>query len=267
MGDAANLQYGDGDGDDGHAMELAYFRNAVETMGVSTKGVDDSACMRFLRARNMHVDKAAKMFVQYHTWRASFVPLGCILVDQVVSELNTGKIALQGHSKKGHPLMIALACKHYPNKHDICTFKRFVVHILDKTIASAPPGVETAIVIVDLNHLGYKNVDIKGFVAGFQLLQNYYPERLGALYMVNVPKFFLSMWKMMARFLDKATTEKIVFLEDHNMTEVLLSEVDAATLPSMFGGKAELVLLQDAHVPHWPPGPVVAHKLDHLNMR
>eukprot|EP00250_Pteridium_aquilinum_P012917 c21028_g1_i3 orf=188-958(+) len=249
MGDVANLHVEE---DDGNAMELAYFRNAVESLGASTQGVDDSTCMRFLQARSMHINKAAKMYAHYNTWRASFVPLGHIPAEQVVSELNAGKVALQGFSKKGYPLMIALGCKHYPNKHDLDTFKRFIVHILDKTVASAPPGVERIIVIVDLNHLGFKNVDIKGYIAAFQLLQNYYPERLGALYMINVPKFFHGIWKVVSRFLDKPTKEKIVFVEDHKMTEVLLLEVDAATLPSMFGGKSELVLIQDAHVPNWP---------------
>ncbi|KAH7286087.1 hypothetical protein KP509_33G057900 [Ceratopteris richardii] len=43
-------------------MEVAYFRNAVESLGVSTEEVDDSTCLRFLKARSMHVNKAAKMF-------------------------------------------------------------------------------------------------------------------------------------------------------------------------------------------------------------
>lgn len=246
MGEVADLL------DDGLDLKLACFRNALQTLGVSTKELDDSTCLRFLRARSMHVDKAAKMYANYYKWRVAFIPLGHIPFDQVVSELNSGKIALQGHSKKGNPLMIALGCKHQPNKHDFDTFKRSVVHILDKTLASAPLGVEKMVVIIDLKHLSYNNIDIKGFIAGFQILQNYYPERLGTLYMVNVPKFFLNTWKMIVRFLDKATKEKILFLEDHNMAEVLLSEVDAVTLPAMYGGKAELVLLQDAQVPNWP---------------
>eukprot|EP00250_Pteridium_aquilinum_P025458 c30838_g1_i1 orf=1-216(-) len=72
MGDLANLH--DAVGENGHAMEIAYFRNAVERLGASTKEVDDSACLRFLRARSMHIDKAAKMYSNYCTWRASFVP-------------------------------------------------------------------------------------------------------------------------------------------------------------------------------------------------
>lgn len=253
MGDSANSF----DGDDGHAMRLAYFRNAVENLNVSTKGVDDSTCLRFLKARSMHIDKAAKMYVQYHTWRASFVPLGHIPAEDVMSELNAGKCCLQGYSKKGYPLMIALGGKHYPKKNNMDTFKKYIVHILDKTVASAPAGIEKVKVIVDLEHFGYKNVDVKGYIAAFQILQNYYPERLEVLYMVNVSSIFLGVWKLISPFLDQATKEKILFVEDRMMTELLLSEVDAATLPSCYGGEADFVPLQDVHVPNWP-GPVSA---------
>ncbi|KAI5076019.1 hypothetical protein GOP47_0008084 [Adiantum capillus-veneris] len=237
--------------DNGHAKEVADFRNAVENLDVSTQEVDDATCLRFLKARSMHINKAAKMYVQYHAWRASFVPLGHIPAEQVAAELHADKCYLQGYTKKGSPLVVGFSCKHYANPN-LDTFKRYVVHTLEKSIASAPPGVEKITAIVDLNHMGYKNMDLKGSIAMFQLLQNYYPERLAALYAVNVPRFFHSMWKVICRFLDQATKEKIVFLEHHVMAEVLLSEVDADTLPSMFGGKAGLVRIQDALVPNWP---------------
>lgn len=244
MGDAA---------DDELALKLGRVLNAVEALGISTKGLDNPTCMRFLKARSMHIDKAAKMYALYHKWRSSFVPLGHVPFDQVSSQLSSGKVVLQGHSKKGFPLMIIFGCKHQPNKRDPDTFKRFVVHVLDKTLASAPPGVEKMVVIVDLKHLSYSNVDLRSFMIAFQMLQDYYPERLGTLYMVNVPKFVHKLWNMIVHFLDKATAEKVLFLEDQNMMEVLLSDVDAVTLPSIYGGKAELVLFQDAHVPNWPP--------------
>ncbi|MCO5583153.1 hypothetical protein L7F22_037062 [Adiantum nelumboides] len=236
--------------DNDYALELAHFRNSVESLHVSTEGVDDATCLRFLKARSMHINKAAKMYVQYHTWRASFVPLGHIPAEQVASELHANKCSLQGYTRNGYPLLIGFCGNHYPN-NDLDTLKRFIVHALDKSFASAPAGIEKIVALVDLNHVSYKNVDVKGFIAGFQLLQNYYPERLAAIYIVNAPIFFYGIWKVISRFLDQATKEKIVFLENHVMAQVLLSEVDADTLPSLYGGKASVVFLQDAHVPNW----------------
>eukprot|EP00249_Psilotum_nudum_P016842 c26014_g1_i1 orf=412-1281(-) len=242
-----------GYGSDGYEKDLADVRKVVAELGGSAKSVDDATIMRFLRARSIHIKKAAKMFVNYQKWRESFVPRGYIPDEEVANELATNKLLLQGASRKGWPLLIGLGCKHFPNTDNFEEFKRFVVHLLDKTLASAPPGGDRLLVIIDLDQIGYKNVDVKGFITGFQFLQNYYPERLGRLYIVNAPDLFMGAWKVVSRFLDKPTKEKIMFLGYSEISEVLLEEVDENILPSKYGGKAQLVLLQDAHVPNWPP--------------
>ena len=71
---------------------------------------------RFLIARSMDPKKAAKMFVTWQKWRASFVPLGFIPDSEVLDELKPRKIFLQGFSNEGHPLVVLFACKHYPAK-------------------------------------------------------------------------------------------------------------------------------------------------------
>ena len=64
----------------------------------------------------MDPKKAAKMFVTWQKWRASFVPLGFIPDSEVLDELKSRKIFLQGFSNEGHPLVVLFACKHYPAK-------------------------------------------------------------------------------------------------------------------------------------------------------
>jgi hypothetical protein len=46
---------------------------------------------------------------------------------------------------------------------------------------------------------------------------------------------------------------QIVFVEKKKAQETLLSVFDADHLPVEYGGTAELVLLEDAVVPGWPP--------------
>lgn len=72
--------------------------------------------MRFLIARSMDPEKAAKMFVQWQKWRASMVPNGFIADSEVPDELEAKKIYLQGLSKNGCPVMIVKASKHFPSK-------------------------------------------------------------------------------------------------------------------------------------------------------
>lgn len=72
--------------------------------------------MRFMVARSMEPNKAAKMFDQWQKWRASFVPNGFIADSEVGDELEARKIYLQGLSTNGHPIMIIKANKHFPPK-------------------------------------------------------------------------------------------------------------------------------------------------------
>ena len=64
----------------------------------------------------MDPNKAAKMFVSWQKWRASFVPLGFIPDSEVIDQLEAKKIYLQGLCKDEFPVMIIKASKHYPAK-------------------------------------------------------------------------------------------------------------------------------------------------------
>ncbi|KAF2312951.1 hypothetical protein GH714_002059 [Hevea brasiliensis] len=192
-------------------IALTQMRKSVEKLGSCTQRYGDPTLMRFLIARSMDPEKAAKMFVQWQKWRAAFVPNGFIPDSEVQNELETRKIYLQGLSKERNPVLIAKANKHFPSK-DHLQFKKFVVHLLDKAIASAFKGREIGneklVVVLDLQQITYRNIDVRGFAAGFQFLQAYYPERLAKFFILNMPRFFISVWKMISRFLEKATLEK-----------------------------------------------------------
>lgn len=75
--------------------------------------------MRFLIARSMDPNKAAKMFVQWQKWRTSMVPNGFISESEVPEELAARKVFLQGLSKEKNPVLIVQACKHCPSKDQL----------------------------------------------------------------------------------------------------------------------------------------------------
>lgn len=43
-------------------------------------------------------------------------------------------------------------------------------------------------------------------------LQAYYPERLGMLFIIHVPKVFWGGWKLVYPFIDKVTREKVIYI-------------------------------------------------------
>ncbi|KAF1001978.1 sec14 cytosolic factor-like isoform X2 [Apium graveolens] len=235
--------------DDKHELTLTQFRDSVEKLGSSTVNCEEPTLMRFLIARSMDPNKAAKMFVQWQKWRTSFVPSGFIPDSQVPDELEAQKVYLQGLSRDGSPVVLIKGNKHFPPK-DIPQFKKFVVHMLDKSIASGfrekEIGNEKLMGIIDLQKMSYKNIDARGLITGFQILQSYYPERLGKCFIINMPWFFVSVWKLVSHFLDKATLEKIVVVSNEDEKKEIIEEIGEEVLPEEYGGRAKLVPLQDA---------------------
>ncbi|KAI3431218.1 uncharacterized protein J3R85_007950 [Psidium guajava] len=286
-------------------------RKSVQKLGSSTGKIGEPMLMRFLIARSMDADKAAKMFVKWQEWRSTWVPNGFVPESEIGEELEARKIFLQGLSRSGQPLMVALASKHFPSKEQL-QFKKFVIYVLDKTIARCVPyslhsikhaftkelnitpetdfhllnfsisllaldtlkdlltgvssagpclhsifssfkgreiGNEKVIIILDLQNISYKNIDVRGLITGFQFLQAYYPERLAKFFILNMPRFFVSIWRMITRFLEKATLEKVVIVSNEDEREDLVKEIGCEVLPEEFGGKAKLVPIQDVVLP------------------
>lgn len=83
--------------------------------------------MRFLIARSLDPDKAAKMFVQWQKWRAKMVPNGFISESEIPDELEARKVFLQGLSKDKYPVVILQAGRHFPPKDQI-QFKSNLLH-------------------------------------------------------------------------------------------------------------------------------------------
>ncbi|KAK7274152.1 hypothetical protein RIF29_15229 [Crotalaria pallida] len=244
--------------DEGRDSALTHMRKSVEKLGSSAEGYEDSTLIRFLVARSMEPDKAAKMFVQWQKWRAAMVPNGFISESEIPDELEARKVLLQGLSQDKYPLMIVLTKRHFPSK-DHNQFKKFVVYLLDKTIASAFRGRETGneklVVVIDLQNISYRNVDARGLITGFQFLQAYYPERLAKCYILHMPWFFVSVWRLVSRFLEKATLEKVVIVSNEDERREFMREVGEEVLPEEYGGRAKPVAIQDVELAPLENGP------------
>ncbi|WCJ36360.1 Sec14p-like phosphatidylinositol transfer family protein [Euphorbia peplus] len=220
--------------------KLSSFRASLDTQEPSSKGVDDGTLRRFLRARDLDIDKASTMLIKYLKWRKEFVPNGSISPSQVSNEIAQNKMFLQGFDKKGRPIAILLAGRHFQNK-SLDEFKRFVVCVLDKISTSIPEGEEKFAVIADLQGWGYANCDIRGYLSALSILQDYYPERLGKCFIVHVPYIFMAAWKIIYPFIDNNTKKKIVFVENPKLKSALLEDIDESQIPTTYGGHMPLV--------------------------
>ncbi|KAA8542045.1 hypothetical protein F0562_023197 [Nyssa sinensis] len=225
--------------------KVRLMRAFVEKQDPSSKEEDDLMIRRFLRARDLDVEKASAMFLKYIKWKRTFVPNGSISVSEVPNEIAQNKMFMQGLDKKGRPITVVFAGRHFPQKGGLDEFKRFVVFALDKLCSSMPTGQEKFVVIGDLKGWGYSNSDIRAYLGALSILQDYYPERLGKLFIVHVPYIFMTVWKIVYPFIDNNTKKKIVFVENKQLKSTLLEDIDESQVPDVYGGKMALVPIQD----------------------
>ncbi len=100
--------------------------------------------------------------------------------------------------------------------------------------------LETCCTIMDLKGVGLSNINsVYGYVKQASVIsQNYYPERLGRMYLINAPWGFSSIFSMVKGFLDPVTVEKIRILGTGYQAE-LLKQIPAENLPKQFGGQCD----------------------------
>ncbi|XP_076940389.1 uncharacterized protein LOC143609546 [Bidens hawaiensis] len=244
--DINNVQNEDASSEVEH-NKILQMRELVEKQDATSKEYDDLTFRRFLRARDLDIDKACAMFLKYLKWRKTFVPNGSISVSEIPNHIAQNKLFMQGTDKTGRLITVAFGGRHYPNKGGgLEEFKRYVVFTLEKIISRMPQGQEKFVSIADIQGWGYTNSDIRGYLAALSILQDYYPERLGKMFVVHVPYVFMAAWKMIYPFIDEKTKKKIVFVENKQLTSTLLKDIDESQLPDIYGGKLKLVPIQDS---------------------
>ncbi|KAB2609036.1 SEC14 cytosolic factor-like [Pyrus ussuriensis x Pyrus communis] len=225
-------------------VRIRRVREFVEGKDPSSKEVDDPTIRRVLRACNLDIEQASAM---------------------IPNQIAQNNIFLQGSDKNGCPIAVILGYRHFQNslKEFKLTFPHFFrnlhtitfpmaqkkydesskskIYGLDKICAKIPLGQEKFIAIGDLEGWGYSNSDLQGYLGALSILQDYYPERLGKMYIVHAPLIFMRVWKIVYPFIDNKTKKKIVFVENKMLKSTLLEEIDASQLPKIYGGKLPLV--------------------------
>lgn len=100
--------------------------------------------------------------------------------------------------------------------------------------------LETCCTIMDLKGVTITKVpSVYSYVRQASVVsQNYYPERLGKMYLINAPWGFSTVWSVVKGWLDPVTAKKIHILGSGYKSE-LLQQVPAENLPKEFGGTCE----------------------------
>lgn len=232
---------------------LATFRSKVREAGCTDPAYDDTYLLRFLRARKFDLGKTMEMWTNFITWRQEKK------IDDILTmefpEMEAAKEFYPhgwlGTDKLGRPIFIERVGKLQIDKAlKLVTPERLQLHYIqsnEKLLKEIFPAcskargepVNNTCYIMDLkgaaaNMMSSKVWDLLKVAS--KIGQDYYPEILGHMYIVNAPMFFYGIWNIAKHFVDDKTRAKIHILGSGYKKE-LFKCVDESNLPDFLGGK------------------------------
>jgi hypothetical protein len=158
--------------------------------------------LKFLRARKWHLEKAVAMFIKCLQWRATFEVRKVLEMGERVCEeydLTSGKSYHFGHDIRGRPVLYAFPLpitNHryvHVKKHiklDMAKMERMTVLLIEIIRQVLLPPHEHVCVVLDMHDFSMKNMDYDSVRFMGSCLEAYYPECLGAMYLINTPWIF-----------------------------------------------------------------------------
>lgn len=209
--------------------------------------------IRFLRARGFNNKEAYEMYINYLNWYG----------DNDIKNIrnthfpNNDKLRLfyphgfHKVTKQGLPIFIQslgdlkindinnLLPNNLLNMYIASIFEDLVNRILPSCTKASNSYIGQVTSIVDLKGLitSLMSKNIFDFInTQLSICEQYYPEILGGLYIVNSGFIFRAVWSVCKHFLSSRTQAKIVFY-GKEYQEKLLERINRANLPKFLGGE------------------------------
>jgi hypothetical protein len=216
---------------------LALRRPVAKTGLLRREGV----VLKFLVARQFHVEEACDMLLAAEEWFEENRPQRLLLEAESgrLVELERKKTSWWQHRDNfGRPVLIGYAARHLRST-ELADKINHTIHCLEEGARRCRPaedGVQSYfIVLLDMSRLGWDNIDVSFYSTMAGILQNFYPERVGAFYVCSASWKAQLVWKTVRSWLDSRTCSKIFVNPSMEQLERVLPR---EKLPIAFGGLA-----------------------------
>ncbi|XP_073231328.1 uncharacterized protein [Porites lutea] len=227
---------------------------------------DEGTLLRFLRARSFDPKAAHRQYTATREWRLNN-DIDNILISERPLDKEVKKViscAFHKHDKFGHPCyiehtgrtditaLLKLPPEQYIGWHIWNIEKQ--IQRMDELSKKFGKPIETMVHIHDMaGATMFLRKALTPFKRLAKLDQDYYPERMGKIFIINTPWVFPVMWKIAKIFLDPKTRAKCVVLKSSELHK-LCEYFNPEDLPEEFGGSCRC---EDGCLP-----PVPKHMLE-----
>jgi hypothetical protein len=215
--------------------------------------------LRFLRARNFSVDKAFEKIYADWKWRngvnrdwMAFTDAQAVLGCNPTTIYKLFPTWFQGFCKEGRPVTWKQFGKldhGIFDVADVATLLKFhswesdqLIKLGRKTGFEKGYNVETFVVIIDAEgwNLSHMSSNCMAFVRGMATADSsYFPERLGALHVINAPRVLSILWRAISPLLDAVTKSKIkISSAKDSWLPDLIALMGEDQIPVRYGGTA-----------------------------
>ncbi|KAI1789591.1 CRAL/TRIO domain-containing protein [Ganoderma leucocontextum] len=224
-----------------------------------TIGTDDETLLRFLRARNFSLKQTLIMWKNCQEWRHTVEGRG---IDELYREIDpfdyperdivfeSWPLYFHKLDKEGHPINLhhfgGIDLSKLEGKMSLEHFWQTVLvncealprEVLPAATQAAGKPILGTCVVVDLSGFGVSQFwQMKDFARrSFQVSQDYFPETVARLAIVNAPRGFATIWNVMKPWIAKETAQKVTIM-GADYQHKLLEIIDPESLPAYLGGQ------------------------------
>ncbi|XP_053692760.1 protein real-time isoform X2 [Sabethes cyaneus] len=246
--------------------KLVQFRKRIEES--SERGVPDfQTLLRFLRARDFSIDKAASMLQESMQWRAEH------RIDDILGEYKMPTVVEKyfpggwhHHDKDGRPLYILrlgnMDVKGLLKSVGEDELLKLTLHVCEeglKLMKEATTLFEKPIwnwcLLVDLDGLSMRHLwrpGVKALLRIIETVEKNYPETMGRVLIVRAPRVFPVLWTIVSAFIDENTRSKFLFFGGPDCLHAedgLEQYIPAENIPSFLGGSCNTLIHEGGLIP------------------
>merc|ERR1712137_613061 len=145
----------------------------------------------------------------------------------------TGVAHFHYKDKCGNPCLVIHSQNHKKRERDLNMMVSFVIFLVEHGLRSVLPQQKKFVAIFDYTGFSSKNSDLELAKQLITLMNNYFPERLEIVYLLNYPWALSMLWSVVEPLLDVRTRKKILFAK---RKELLLEKFNESSLLPQHGG-------------------------------